>query len=231
MVQLKDKVLNWNLTVGGNKKVISKENFKVEIPNLLGIYIETLKHDVGTITAYSVSNCDRGEHTEEENCKNSEVLYANLLYMGYGVVKTECTYIKNYNMSDFVEMKIENYIVINMNEDPKFKETLIDFGVKFNQYFVTYQYKDRDYVLISTSECKNSYPGYGKVGLEVQLPKKLFTVDDNSVRLQRRIKGRPFLFEPINSCIESLRDKGISGKMFVHYTVKKFGFKSKKIVN
>ena len=229
MVQLKNKVRNENLTVRGNKKVISKENFKVEIPNLLGIYIETLKHDVGTITAYSVSNCDKGEHIEEENYKNSEVLYANLLYRGYGVVKTECTYIKNYNMPDFVGIKIENYIVINMNEDPKFKETLIDFGVKFNQDFVTYQYKDGDYVLISTSECKNSYPGYGKVGLEVQLPKKLFTVDYNSVRLQRRIKGRPFLFESINSCIESLRDKSISGKMFIHYTVKKFGFKSKTL--
>jgi len=71
--------------------------------------METLKHDVGTITAYRVSNCEEREYTEEENCKKSQILYANLLYKGYGLVKTECTYIKNYNMPDFAKIKIENY--------------------------------------------------------------------------------------------------------------------------
>jgi len=172
--------------------------------------LEQIKeHESGTISAFrSARDCNQGlEFSKSENKKNSKILKAKLLKAGFGVTKIDGTYIENYKSDNEIEVKEESYLVINLKDDKNFKQKLIDFGSEFEQDSITYQNKDSDYYLISTNECEEGYPGFGKIGVEVKLGKPIFGKDGE---FHSKVNGRPFVFECVDDKQETLLKKSIS---------------------
>jgi len=177
--------------------------------SLSRIWKQTKEHESGTISAFrSARNCNQGpEFSKSENKKNSKILKAKLLKAGFGVTKIDGTYIENYKSGNEIEVKEESYLVINLKDDKNFKQKLIDFGSEFEQDSITYQNKDGDYYLISTNECEEGYPGFGKIGVEVKLGKPIFGKDGE---FHSKVNGRPFVFEGVDDKQETLLKKSIS---------------------
>jgi len=167
---------------------------KLNESGLARIYQQTLKHDSGTISAFrSARDCNNGEkYTRKEKMKLSRELNAKLLKLGYGVTQIQGVYIENYKTPDAIEVKETSYIVVDLKDGGNLKKDLIKLGLEYEQDSITYQsHKDNIYYLIGTSKCENSYPGAGKVGVEVKLGKTIFGKDGE---FHSQINGRPFIF-------------------------------------
>jgi len=177
--------------------------------SLSRIWKQTKEHDSGTISAFrSARNCGEGEpFTKSENKRNSKILKAKLLKLGYGVTKIDGTYIENYKSPNEIEVKEESYLVINLKDDKGFKENLIKLGTEFEQDSITYQEKDGDYYLISSNTCEEGYPGFGEIGVEIKLGKPIYGKDGE---FHSKVNGRPFVFEGFNDKVETLLSKSIS---------------------
>lgn len=68
------------------------------------------KHDVSIISAFNSGN------------KNSKILKAKLLKLGYSITKNTDKYIENYYISDMVKINEGSYIVVNIKNDTNFKK-------------------------------------------------------------------------------------------------------------
>ena len=181
---------------------------KITESSLSRIWKQTQEHDSGTISAFrSARDCNKGEEFKKaENLKNSKVLKAKLLKLGYGVTKIDGTYIENYNTPNAIEVKEESYIAINLKDDKNFKSNLIKLGTEFEQDSVTYQKNGEGYYLISSNTCDEGYPGEGKIGVEIKLGKSIFGKDGE---FHSKVNGRPFVFENIEDRQETLIAKSI----------------------
>ena len=178
--------------------------------SLSRIWKQTQTYDSGTISAFrSARDCGKGnEFTKSENQKNSKILKARLLKLGYSVTKIDGAYIENYNTPNAIEVKEESFVVINIKNNKNFKSDLINLGSEFEQDSITFQdHKTNEYYLISTNKCKDGYPGEGKIGIEVKLGKTIFGKDGE---FHSKINGRPFVFESIKNKQEILIKKSIA---------------------
>jgi len=177
--------------------------------SLSRIWKQTQEHESGTISAFrSARDCNQGEEfSKSENKKNSKILKAKLLKAGFGVTKIDGTYIENFKSDNEIEVKEESYLVVNIKDKKNFKQKLIELGSEFEQDSITYQNKDGVYYLISTNECEEGYPGFGKIGVEVKLGKPIFGKDGE---FHSKVNGRPFVFEDIDDRQETLLKKSIS---------------------
>jgi hypothetical protein len=174
--------------------------------SLSRVWKQTKEHDSGTISAFrSARDCNNGElFTKSENKKNSNILKAKLLKEGYGVTKVQGTYIENFKSDNEVEVQEESYLVVDIKDKGNLKQDLIKFGQEFEQDSITFQEKDGDYYLISSNECEQGYPGFGKIGIELKLGKALY---GKKGEFHSKVNGRPFVFENISSNQETLITK------------------------
>jgi hypothetical protein len=170
--------------------------------SLSRIWKQTKEHDSGTISAFrSAKDCNEGEpYTKKENLQRSAKLKAKLLSLGYGVTKIQGTYIENYGSNDEREVKEESFIVVDLKDTGHLERDLRILGEEFEQDSITYQEKDGDYYLIGTNRCPNGYPGYGK---KIKLGKPIY---GKSGEFHSKIRGRPFVFESIESNLKELTD-------------------------
>jgi hypothetical protein len=176
--------------------------------SLSRIYSQVIKHNSGTISAFrSAKDCNNGDiYTTKENKDNSAILKAKLLKKGYGVTKIKGTYIENYKSDNEIEVQEDSYMVIDLSDKGTLKKDLIELGTLFEQDSITYQEKDGNYYLISTNECPEGYPGFGKIGKELKLGK---TIYGKKGEFHSKINGRPFVFENIGDRTETLLSKSI----------------------
>ena len=184
----------------------TRESKGINESSLSRIYSQTLKHDSGTISAFrSARDCNDGEpFTKKENKKRSSILKAKLLKKGFGVTAIDGTYIENFKSKNQKEVKEDSFLVIDLKDTGKLKETLIALGQEFEQDSITFQdHLTGKYYLISSNTCKNGYPGFGKVGKEVLLGKPIFGKDGE---FHSKINGRPFVFESIKQEVKELSD-------------------------
>jgi len=172
--------------------------------SLSRVYTQTKKYDSGTISAFrSSKDCNEGEEfSKSENKKNSSILKAKLLKAGFGVTKIDGAYIENYNTTNAKTVKEDSYLVLDIKNSGKLKETLIKLGEEFEQDSITFQdHNTGNYYLISSNKCPNGYPGSGKIGVQIKLGKPLFGKDGE---FHSKINGRPFVFENVDSKIKEL---------------------------
>jgi hypothetical protein len=70
---------------------------------------------------------------------------------------------------------------------------LKELGEKFDQDAITYADANGDYIAISTNECPQAWPGFGRLGVESALGKPKF--GKTGVNGFSRVGGRAFVFE------------------------------------
>jgi hypothetical protein len=141
--------------------------------NTKRLYKHLMNYDCAVITAYrdSLKGCLKGslgidkedsefiELTKKENQSRNKVLLTALLRLKYGVTSVVGTYIENYMTDNEVPVSEHSFFVVNLTNDPKFKENLIKFGKYFCQDSVLFMDKgDVNNYLYGTN---NSHPGVG----------------------------------------------------------------------
>lgn len=179
------------------KEVVSESS-------LTRVYKQYLEHDSGTITAFrSAEDCLRGaDISTTQNKKRNSILRSKLLVLGYGVTSIDGEYIEGFGTPDATIVKEEAYFVVDLKNKGHLKRDLIDLGEAFEQDSITFSKKNGDYFIISSNECENGYPGFGKIGVEKKLAKPLM---GDTGEFYSKIKGRPFVFKSEGK-LESISD-------------------------
>ena len=148
-----------------------KEIINEEIQRLHESSISRIKHwinskDIAGITAFreKLTNTTKntlldkkeGElYSTKENRDRNHKLKASLIKLGYGVTKVAGSYVEGGN-----EVQEESFIVVNLNDDPKFKEKIFKLSEYFNQDSFLYKEKgDNIAYLVGTNI--NGFPKYG----------------------------------------------------------------------
>tara|TARA_R110002020_G_scaffold41181_1_gene121415 strand:- start:68 stop:694 length:627 start_codon:yes stop_codon:yes gene_type:complete len=141
--------------------------------NTKRLYKHLMNYDCAVITAYrdSLQGCLKSslgidkedsefiELTKKENQSRNKVLLTALLRLKYGVTSVVGTYIENYMTDNEVPVSEHSFFVVNLTNDPKFKENLIKFGKYFCQDSVLFMDKgDVNNYLYGTNY---SHPGVG----------------------------------------------------------------------
>jgi len=175
--------------------------------SLSRIWRQVSEHDSGTITAFRyATDCNNGSIlTKSDNKKRNSYLKSQLLMKGYGITEIDGIYIENYGTSEAKKVREESFIVIDIKDKGTLREDLIKLGNQYEQDSITYSKPSGEYYLISTNTCENSYPGRGKIGVQLKLGKPFFGKDGE---FHSKVNGRPFVFiEGVHSLrIEQLTD-------------------------
>ena len=185
-----------------------QRHVSIEESSLSRLWKHSKEHETGTISAFRYAkDCNEGEpFTKSENKKNSSILKAKLLKLGYGVTKVAGTYIENYGTPKAREVAEESYLVVDIKDSKKLKKDLISLGSEFDQDSITFSKPSGEYYLISSNKCPDGYPGNGKIGVEIKLGKPLF---GENGEFFSKINGRPFVFKSVNENVASLTDYDI----------------------
>jgi hypothetical protein len=137
-----------------------------EMSSMSRIYSWIISKDVAGITANRITlknvtdntllDIKIGEdYTQKQNRERNKELKSVLLKLGYGV-----TYVLGSYLEGGATKSIENsYIVVNLNDDPMFRENLFKLSEYYNQDSFLFKPKNDEFAyLIGTN--KNDYPGY-----------------------------------------------------------------------
>lgn len=102
------------------------------------------------------------KYSKEENRKRNKMLAQALMSKGYGITKVMGSYIEGESMP----VTEESYFVVNLKDDPKFKDTISKLSEWFNQDSFLYKPKgESDAYLVGMNA--SEFPSYGnevKVG-------------------------------------------------------------------
>ncbi|MCZ2102212.1 MAG: hypothetical protein LC107_11810 [Chitinophagales bacterium] len=151
------------------KTKIELENIALQEAGLSRIWKQTLEYDIALISACRTKciNCiypqkdkeEGGKYTPAENKKRTRLLRAKLFAHHFGVTAVDGGYIES-NGTPFAEYKGEDsFFVVNLKNDPNFKDKLIELGKEFCQDSVWIKEKNDDFYLYGTNYA--SEPGLG----------------------------------------------------------------------
>jgi len=149
------------------------------------------EHDTGTITAFRDNkDCGTGEkYTTKSKKARNAVLKAKLLKRGFGVTKVQGSW---YESGDKL-VNEESFFVTDLKNTGKLKKELIVLGIEFEQDAITYADKGGDYYAISTNECGDAWPGFGKLRKSAKLGKPVF--GKSGLDGFSKVNGRAFVFK------------------------------------
>jgi len=98
------------------------------------------------------------EYSKKENLKRNLVLKSALLKAGYGVTRISGSYLEKGS----IESQEESFIVVNLNNDPNFRDKIFKLSERFNQDSFLYKHKDSDDAfLVGTNY--DDYVGYKNI--------------------------------------------------------------------
>lgn len=100
------------------------------------------------------------KYTTKEKVARNRELKASLLSLGYGVTNIRGNYIENYGTIDAVELGESSFFVVNLKDDPNFKQNIFELSEYYNQDCFLFKPKGSDEAYnIGTNY--GEYPGYG----------------------------------------------------------------------
>jgi hypothetical protein len=158
-------------------------------------------------------------YTPEENEQRNRTLKASCLDKGYGVTKIRGSYIENFETPQAIEVQEESFVIVNLNNDPNFNQTIINYSKAFCQDCVLLKEVGKDAILYGTNNA--SFPGLDntvtlgkfKGGLEAQFMSRVG---------KSKQGGRPFVFgESELPTLEIIKNYGWSGRLAVSLEAKK----------
>jgi hypothetical protein len=189
----KDKKLN---TIIENRiiEILNENNQIINESSISRIEKWVLSNDIAGISAFrgkliyetenTLNDFGLGHvYTKPENIVRNRNLKATLLKLGYGVTKIAGSYVEQGGD----ESQEESYIVVNLNDDPKFKENLFKLSEYYNQDSFLFKAKDdEDAYLIGTNN--SDFPGYGNEINQGKFNKNV------SAKYMSRINNQGFAF-------------------------------------
>ena len=128
-------------------------------------YEHILNHDTAFITAFrdnakDTTKCMPDHSKTLENFERNRQLKAVLFNKGYGVTKVAGTYVEDFGTEAAKEVKEDSFFVVNLKDDPNFKDTMASLSEHFCQdSFLYVPLGGEDSFLIGTNRAE--FPGYG----------------------------------------------------------------------
>ena len=128
-------------------------------------YEHILNHDTAFITAFRDNTKDRTkcmpDHSNTmENYERNRQLKSVLLNKGYGVTDVDGTYVEDFGTEAAKEVKEDSFFVVNLKDDPKFKDVMAGLSEHFCQdSFLYVPLGGEDSFLVGTNRAE--FPGYG----------------------------------------------------------------------
>lgn len=168
------------------KELLEKwEKFLTE-SGLSRLYQHMMEHDSAILSAF------RNEYSNKENYERSRELKAQLLSAGYGVTKTDGSYVENFDTPEAIEVAEQSLFISNRGGAADFINEIARLGEEYEQDSVLIIPEGgQDAYLLGTRQ-GNDFPPFGqqinvgnvKMGEEAEF--------------MSRVKGRPFVFdEPV----------------------------------
>jgi len=175
------------------KELLEKwEKFLTE-SGLSRLYQHMMDYDSAIISAF------RNEYTNKQNYERSRELKAQLLSAGYGVPKTDGSYIENFETPEAIEISEQSLFISNRGGAANFINEIARLGEEYEQDSVLIIPEGgQDAYLLGTRQ-GNDFPPYGQQ----------ITVGNvkmgGEAEFMSRVKGRPFVFaEPVVETYEKL---------------------------
>ena len=129
------------------------------------IHEHILDYETAFITAYrnepeDYTKC-RPNHSKDDNNKSrNKKLKAFLMERGYGVTSVMGSYVEGFGTKAAKEVKEHSFFVVNLNDDPNFKEAIFKLSEFYCQdSFLYVPQGGKDALLIGTND--DDFPGYG----------------------------------------------------------------------
>lgn len=158
-------------------KNIIKEDFgiteeEINETSLSRIYEHMNNHDIAILTAFrnqnslcKIKNNDPQDkvYNKQENLERNRELFNDLKSNNYSITKAKGSYVENYgnNIEANKPVTENSYLVVNIKDNPDFKNNIINLGIKYCQDSVLFKDKGNDEAyLIGTNNSQDI--GYGK---------------------------------------------------------------------
>jgi len=172
--------------------------------SLSRLWKHNTEHDCGAITAFRKGKgCGEGEvYTKKEKEARNKSLLSKLISLGYDVTSLKGKYPEGGGEI----VNEHSFFVVDVKDSGKLLKNLKKFGKMFDQDSILFVPKgsisgDSEAFLISTNNCPNAYPGFGKLGVKEKFNKG--TLGKDSPIYTSYIKGRPFIFEEVDNHIHT----------------------------
>jgi len=148
------------------KKILNEWNkFVINENSLNRVRQHMLENETAFITAYrndpeDYTKC-RPNHSKNDNNKSrNKELKAVLMERGYGVTSVMGSYVEGFGTKAAKEVREHSFFVVNLNDDPNFKEAIFKLSEFYCQdSFLYVPQGGKDALLIGTND--DDFPGYG----------------------------------------------------------------------
>ena len=147
------------------KKIINEWKGFLTESSISRTYEHILNHDTAFITAFrdnakDTTKCMPDHSKTLENFERNRQLKAVLFNKGYGVTKVAGTYVEDFGTEAAKEVKEDSFFVVNLKDDPNFKDTMASLSEHFCQdSFLYVPLGGEDSFPIGTNRAE--FPGYG----------------------------------------------------------------------
>ena len=120
------------------KKIINEWKGFLTESSISRTYEHILNHDTAFITAFrdnakDTTKCMPDHSKTLENFERNRQLKAVLFNKGYGVTKVAGTYVEDFGTEAAKEVKEDSFFVVNLKDDPNFKDTMASLSEHFCQ--------------------------------------------------------------------------------------------------
>lgn len=101
------------------------------------------------------------KYSKNQNLERNRKLKASLVTLGYGVTRLAGSFIENFSSKEEKEVQEESFFVVNVKNDPSFKEKIFKLSEYYNQDSFLFKERDKDEAVLVGTNLSDS-PGYKK---------------------------------------------------------------------
>lgn len=147
------------------KKILNEWNNFLNESSISRTYEHILNHETAFITAHrgntkDTTKCMPDHSTTLDNFERNRQMKAVLFEKGYGVTDVDGTYVEDFGTKAANEVREDSFFVVNLNDDPRFKDVIVGLGEHYCQDSVLYVPRGGEQsFLIGTNNA--DFPGYG----------------------------------------------------------------------
>jgi hypothetical protein len=125
--------------------------------------ITAFRYKLTNVTPNTLKDKEVNElYSKTENIRRNRELKSALLKLGYGVTKVMGSYVEKQPDKTNIELQEESYVVVNLNDDPKFFDNLFKLSEYYNQDSFLFKEKDSD-IAVFVGTNMSDMPGYRNI--------------------------------------------------------------------
>lgn len=150
--------------------------------------VTAFRYRLTNVTPNTLMDIEGGEiYSKVQNIRRNRALKSALIMLHYGVTKVAGSYIEKQPDAKDIELQEESFVVVNLNDDPKFKDNIARLSEYYNQD--SFLFKEKDNLIASLVGTNNAIePGYKQVVEVGQFHEKV------NATYMSRIRGQGYAF-------------------------------------